>query len=277
MIGPQGTVIVCGRCERPRAVDRPRRKLCHVCRAEARREVKARSDRKHADRVLAASQRWREENRERVRERERQRVRPEQRKEWKRKHARKKYWENRPARRCADCDVVLELGYVRSRCTGCWAPPPVPSSPACPTVQGGPCCSLAKQRRPVPRSFTGGPCAHCATLFMGYAQERFCSRLCNKRWWRQERRVARREAERNDRLMVFVADGWICRLCGKPTADEKVPHPLAPTVDHVIPVARGGTDAVENLVCAHFICNSQKRDMTMDEWRERYGGARTSA
>ncbi len=41
---------------------------------------------------------------------------------------------------------------------------------------------------------------------------------------------------------------------------------IAAEVDHIIPVSRGGGDALENLTPACCECNREKRDLTVDEW-----------
>ena len=49
-----------------------------------------------------------------------------------------------------------------------------------------------------------------------------------------------------------------CFYCG---STERI------TIDHVIAIARGGTDSIGNLVPACKSCNSQKRHLTIMEWR----------
>jgi len=39
---------------------------------------------------------------------------------------------------------------------------------------------------------------------------------------------------------------------------QVVPHPKAPTVDHIVPVSEGGDDTRANVQLAHFVCNSVK-------------------
>lgn len=41
------------------------------------------------------------------------------------------------------------------------------------------------------------------------------------------------------------------------------------TIDHVVAIARGGTDSIGNLVSACKSCNSKKRHLTIMEWRKR--------
>lgn len=54
----------------------------------------------------------------------------------------------------------------------------------------------------------------------------------------------------------------ICGICGKPVDfSYKYPHPLSPTVDHIIPVSKGGHPSdMANLQLAHRTCNRQKAD-----------------
>lgn len=45
----------------------------------------------------------------------------------------------------------------------------------------------------------------------------------------------------------------------------KFPHPLSATVDHIIPVSKGGHPSdLQNLQLAHFSCNRQKSDTLID-------------
>lgn len=90
--------------------------------------------------------------------------------------------------------------------------------------------------------------------------------LCHPCHWTQksaERRVREKGAyvEHVDRRRVFERDGWRCQLCSKKVRrDVDARHPLAATLDHVVPLARGGLHEYANVQCAHYGCNSSKRD-----------------
>ena len=60
----------------------------------------------------------------------------------------------------------------------------------------------------------------------------------------------------------ILATQDVCGICGKPVDKSlKYPHPLSPTVDHIIPLAKGGHPSdLTNLQLAHFCCNRQKSD-----------------
>ena len=66
--------------------------------------------------------------------------------------------------------------------------------------------------------------------------------------------------------MKILRTQTICGICGKPVDfSYKNPHPLAPTVDHIIPVSKGGHPSdISNLQLAHRCCNRQKSDSLME-------------
>jgi hypothetical protein len=55
-------------------------------------------------------------------------------------------------------------------------------------------------------------------------------------------------------------DGWMCQICREAFADPSPEHPdpMSVTVDHLLPVWKGGTDALPNLRLAHRICNMRR-------------------
>jgi HNH endonuclease len=54
-------------------------------------------------------------------------------------------------------------------------------------------------------------------------------------------------------------DAWTCWVCGGAVDPDSPPgSPHAPSVDHVIPRARGGTNDPGNLRLAHRRCNGQR-------------------
>lgn len=65
--------------------------------------------------------------------------------------------------------------------------------------------------------------------------------------------------DRINSLKVYARDNWQCHLCGQAVpADAHYLDPHAPTLDHVIPLARGGTHTLANVKLAHRACNTLK-------------------
>lgn len=61
------------------------------------------------------------------------------------------------------------------------------------------------------------------------------------------------------RKRIAERDGWRCKICGKQVNKRaKVPHPSAPTLDHIVPLAAGGRHEPTNVQLAHFRCNRIK-------------------
>lgn len=61
------------------------------------------------------------------------------------------------------------------------------------------------------------------------------------------------------RTNIYNKDNGICAICGKfvPLDDY--------TVDHIIPISKGGTNDMGNLQCAHKVCNQVKQDILPED------------
>jgi len=63
--------------------------------------------------------------------------------------------------------------------------------------------------------------------------------------------------EHRAKLRTLIAKhGGRCALCGDPV--ELVEGPDEATIDHVVPVSKGGVDLLSNLQLAHRKCNQAK-------------------
>lgn len=86
-------------------------------------------------------------------------------------------------------------------------------------------------------------------------------------------------AEEGITLKKLIArDGLTCALCGLPCfygGDFRAD--LYPSIDHIIPIHRGGGHTWDNVQVAHRICNSNKRDLIGEKWLNApKGGAKQS-
>lgn len=61
------------------------------------------------------------------------------------------------------------------------------------------------------------------------------------------------------RERILVRDECLCRYCGD----------WADTVDHVLPIVRGGPNDDDNLVACCRYCNTSKGAKPVEEWRAR--------
>lgn len=121
-------------------------------------------------------------------------------------------------------------------------------------------------------------CLTCEKPFVQTARRsEYCSDKCAKTGYRRNDRAAwhaRRAAqygaaaEMFQPIEIFERDNWICQLCDIPVNPAvEVPHPFAPTQDHIIPLNKGGHHTRENVQLAHFYCNSVKQDQEDPEQR----------
>lgn len=85
------------------------------------------------------------------------------------------------------------------------------------------------------------------------------SRMLYLQWRRAA--LKGREAERVQRREVFERDEWKCGLCGgEIDPDLRWPDPGSVTLDHIVPLARGGGHTYGNTQAAHASCNMRKGD-----------------
>lgn len=68
-------------------------------------------------------------------------------------------------------------------------------------------------------------------------------------------RLAKRNAKEKKKLRkrILERDGNLCWLCGKIFENK-----MDITLDHIIPVSKNGSNAIENLKLAHDICNKTR-------------------
>lgn len=59
-------------------------------------------------------------------------------------------------------------------------------------------------------------------------------------------------------------DGGICQICGKQTDSDDISNGhigrMYPTLDHIVPLSKGGSHTWDNVQLAHMACNSGKCD-----------------
>lgn len=115
-----------------------------------------------------------------------------------------------------------------------------------------------------PWGFTSGPCNWCGDVFtcrgLGL---RFCSPRCKAANSRRLRRAREHGAHGQftwtQVMGLFLVFDRCCAYCH--STIEGQPDP-----DHVVPLSRGGANSIHNILPACRACNSDKRDLRLDEW-----------
>lgn len=115
--------------------------------------------------------------------------------------------------------------------------------------------------RYVRRSKTVRECQRCGREFLGWANQKNCCKPSGHSrsvpdWVRAE---------------VFERDGLVCQICFKPTNPDDYRRSRGrdgrrvflagvdyPTLDHIQPRSKGGSDDPDNLRVAHFSCNGAR-------------------
>ncbi len=131
-------------------------------------------------------------------------------------------------------------------------------------------CSAACARqcygRPMP---TDRKCKECGAAFTSTdgALKRYCSLKCKAKTKDRRGGCNRRRArtfgvghEPIRKELVFERDRWRCQMCGVKCAksEQGGTHPLAPELDHRIPMAMGGDHSYANVQTSCRRCNGSK-------------------
>lgn len=121
----------------------------------------------------------------------------------------------------------------------------------------------------VPAQRRGAPRLRCRLRAKALQKQQRAVWLRENPEWR---RAKSREQKRRRRLVlrgvgserftdrsVFERDGWMCGICGTPVDPALLyPNLLSASLDHTVPLDQGGLHHLDNVRCAHFICNSRK-------------------
>lgn len=60
---------------------------------------------------------------------------------------------------------------------------------------------------------------------------------------------------------VFERDEWRCGICSSQVNPElRYPDPMSASLDHIVPLAKGGAHSLANAQLAHLFCNLSKGD-----------------
>ena len=99
-------------------------------------------------------------------------------------------------------------------------------------------------------------------------RQKTCSKKCGRRLAnaRKQKRIPKGQIIDNDITLetLYKRDSGVCYLCGKPCnwedRDGLITGDTYPSIDHLIPVAKGGAHSWDNVRLAHFKCNLMKSD-----------------
>lgn len=116
-----------------------------------------------------------------------------------------------------------------------------------------------------PARFITGWCRECGGPFTGSNNgdpHIYCSKKCRCRVGRRIRRAREHEAGGNytwpEVIRLWISIDRCCAYCAQPTTV------LEP--DHVIPLSKGGSNSITNVVPSCGPCNRDKRDLLLSEW-----------
>lgn len=115
-------------------------------------------------------------------------------------------------------------------------------------------------------------CEQCGKSITALRKRKFCEDRCiwksntrHRKFMRRLRMGDKSKQDRIDLAMLLERDGFECGLCHEPIHENhKYPHPMSGTIDHIIPLSKGGTHQWVNVQAAHARCNLKKHARIVD-------------
>ena len=133
-------------------------------------------------------------------------------------------------------------------------------------------------------------CKECGiTRKLEYGEKRrdYCSDKCSKKAhkktesfkiykknYRQKRRsrIKGAKADLINHKEIFERDNWVCQICKlKVNPKLKYPNPKSASLDHIIPLAEGGTHTKNNVQLTHLECNYNKANKPANDQLRFFG------
>lgn len=125
-------------------------------------------------------------------------------------------------------------------------------------------------------------CIECGSIFKGTSlRQKTCSLECGRVRKRRQQRLSKdkriNETNNIDKDIsvetLYKRDKGICYICGGKcdfkdhTRDGSnfISGPTYPSIDHIVPLVRGGKHAWDNVKLAHHLCNAKKSDILPSE------------
>lgn len=123
-------------------------------------------------------------------------------------------------------------------------------------------------------------CEYCGRIFYAKDYNWYCSDICKANMKKEKRKARKRlreaKAKKNGKIewnisleKLIQRDEGICKICGRQVDTEDyyytdegyfIAGDNYPSIDHIIPLAKGGTHTWDNIQLAHRHCNSIKSD-----------------
>ena len=122
-------------------------------------------------------------------------------------------------------------------------------------------------------------CQHCGKEFSGNEHSKYCSEKCQRNAynkinpWRNRESAHRRKARiKKVRVghvsgnVIYQRDNGKCQICRKMVdITLRHPHPMSASIDHIVPIALGGSHENKNVQLTHLICNMKKGTSAVNE------------